>query len=268
MSTILRDLSVAAMAACIVAVTLTAQASSYEWIDIVDHPADGAVDVPLNPILMFDSEHGTTATELVLRHADGHAVPLTRWDGDCWAHQPTAILDPLTAYTAVVTDVVTDQVSTTTFTTGEAPDTEAPQVDVADAECSDTTIDLTFNGPEDLVLAQFEVELLTYCVTPDHGLLTFSHSEGFDTSTIDSLTFVDRGGNLSDITFQNISDEDHDCYDPWEGYSDNEDQDSHVCGFGSRGCSMTPSRNVQAPTFAALVIGLSLVALRRRNSTR
>ncbi len=262
MRPILRDLTIAAMAVCVIAAAISAQASSYEWIDIVDHPADGAADVPLNPILMYDAEHGTTATELVLRHADGHAVPLVPWDGDCQAHQPAEDLEPLTTYTATVTDLVTDHSTTYTFTTGEAADTEAPQVVVDDAECSDITIDLTYSGPEDLVLATFEVELLTYCVTPEDGLLTFSKSEGFDTSTVDQVVFVDGGGNASESTSVDISDEDGDCYDPWEGYSDNEDWDDDDSGIG--GCSVAATPAAPIPAGLALAALLSVVAIRRR----
>lgn len=219
----------------------TARADGYYSIVIKDFPADGAVGVPLNPVLLFNNMNRVFSTDIELLDPSGTLVPLTRdWDersyAPCNMRRPVADLAPETTYTVRIRSLVDSQQWTTSFTTGSARDVQEPTVRTNGmAECKNTTYTLPFDGSDDVVVAYFDASSYggQFCITPDDAV-TFTANDGIHLRMESDVVFVDQGGNMVSAPVT-ITDDNNDCYDWWEGYDDcgQDDRESAPWGCSS-----------------------------------
>ncbi len=188
---------------------LPAQAGYFVWCteEYEASPADGSIDVPLNPMLLYPSVYDayqyTNPGFLELVDEDGNIVDAWGTDlveGECFtAGFPEEPLEPNTVY-----EVLLEGELLASFTTGEDFDEQAPAF-VAGEDDADPGLRFEYESDEPVVLVSTSrsdgVDNDFFGITPGEAVVDFTEwTMGIEPGTSLLVRFYDASGNWDEVT--------------------------------------------------------------------
>ncbi len=234
-------------------------------VTVDDSPADGAEEIPLNPMLLytsvapfdceevFDPYSCDWMPELSLTDEEGTVVALTAefvTDHCVLVFFPDEDLEPNSAY-----HVLHEEERLATFTTGSAADLQAPAFTASLPEPS-TALSIEYTSDEPLVLA-------TVTLYRDEGSRDYGVTPGESTLDLCSYTNPDQDGDYVHVSV-------YDAAGNWagthvtidRGMDDDDDGEPESCA-----CTHDDATAVPAALLACCGLA-ALVWVRRRRSDR
>ena len=237
-----------------------AQAGYFVWCteEYEASPADGSIDVPLNPMLLYPSVEDAYLYNipgfLELVDEDGNIVDVWGTDlveGECFtAGFPEEPLEPNTVY-----EVLLEGELLASFTTGEDVDEQAPAF-VAGEDDADPGLRFEYEIDEPVVLVSTSraegIDHEFIGITPGEAAVDFTEwTMGIEPGSSLIVRFHDASGNWDEVTVNKLG------TSPTENWPDGE-PDGGTCALASTSGMPQP-----AVLLSMLVLLAGLVARRR-----
>ncbi len=224
-------------------------------VDVEDYPADGAVEVERNTLLMYgsiasDSPFWGSPPEIHVQDASGIVSNLwllpdiPGWEEDCnFVFKASGPLSPLTEYTVREGDGLGPILAT--FTTGIEEDNSAPELSIVTPPGPWPSI-IAYTGSDDIVAITatysqgITVTFVAHTPPVDGELALDWLPARLNNNTDVTLTAYDRAGNSTEVTLR---------------------------GYDDGGCSTAGGR-LPGLWFGLLLLALTWSLLRRRYEPR
>ncbi|MCP4600951.1 MAG: hypothetical protein GY847_10560 [Proteobacteria bacterium] len=229
-----------------------------------NHPADGATNLPLNPMFLqarfndMGDEIDPIDPTIHLEDGEGNQIEtgagMLGWVGYCsfYTVSPAEELLPETTYT-IVDDSIAPPEEFLSFTTGTARDDEAPIFDLDPADGGDNLV-VVYTG-DDIVLVTFTVsiELGSRWIvhTPSGGTMNLGkYSSRIEAGDTIKFTAYDSAGN-STKTLYTIPESDKETDDNTDDNADSDTEDD-----SSKCTTIAPGSTSQTRSLFALILNL------------